>query len=165
MKSYVKFETPREISDKIYSIVEMARDTGKIRKGTNETTKAIEKGSAKLVVIAEDVDPEEVVMHLPVLCDEKKVPYVYVPAKLELGKAAGLSVASAAVAIEAEGNAKELFEETIKKIQLIRGSPDKAEAKSEEKGEEKVGVEEQKPKKERKPRKKKEGESAEQPKQ
>ena len=48
-------------------------------------TKAIERGNAKFVVIAEDVNPKEVVMHLPVLCDEKQVPYSYVATKKELG--------------------------------------------------------------------------------
>ena len=69
---YVKFEVPKELADQVYSVVETARDTGKIRKGTNETTKAVERGQAVLVVIAEDVDPAEIVAHLPPLCDEKK---------------------------------------------------------------------------------------------
>ena len=55
--------------------------TGKIRRGTNETTKAIERGIAKLVIIAEDVTPPEVVAHLPLLCEEKKIPFIFVPTK------------------------------------------------------------------------------------
>ena len=64
-KSYVKFEVPEELKEKVLQAVEIARNSGKIKKGTNETTKAIERGIAKLVVIAEDVEPEEIVMHLP----------------------------------------------------------------------------------------------------
>jgi len=115
-KGYVKFETPKEVSTKAYEAVEMARDTGTVRKGTNEATKAIEKGEATLVVIAEDVDPEEVVMHLPMLCEEKKVPFVYVPLKTELGKASGLSVSCAAIAIAKPGNADAAIKDIIARL-------------------------------------------------
>jgi len=56
------------VAEKTYQLVQIARDSGKLRKGTNETTKAIERGIAKLVVIAEDVEPPQVVAHLPILC-------------------------------------------------------------------------------------------------
>lgn len=116
-KAYVKFQVPKELSDKILQAIESARNTGKIRKGTNETTKAIEKGVAQLVAIAEDVEPEEIVMHLPALCEEKKIPYVYVPSKLELGRAAGIDVGSAAISIVEAGEAKDLLKEIVKKIE------------------------------------------------
>ena len=91
---------------KALEIVEVARATGKIRKGANETTKAIEKGQAKFVVYAEDVSPKEVVMHLPLLCKEKNVLCVAIKRKEDLGAAAGLPVATAAVAVVKEGDAK-----------------------------------------------------------
>ena len=58
---------------KVLEIVEIARTSGKIRKGSNEATKAIEKGEAKLVVYADDVTPKEIIMHLPLLCKEKNI--------------------------------------------------------------------------------------------
>ncbi|MEM1921819.1 MAG: ribosomal L7Ae/L30e/S12e/Gadd45 family protein, partial [Desulfurococcaceae archaeon] len=62
---YIKFETPPDLAEKAYEALKKARETGgKIRKGTNETTKAIERGQAQLVIIAEDVDPPEIVAHL-----------------------------------------------------------------------------------------------------
>ena len=100
--------------DKILHAVEIAKNTGKIRIGTNETTKAIERGIAKLVVIAEDIQPKEVIMHLPHLCDEKKIPYVHVKSKLELGRASGIDVSAASIAITEEGDAKKDIEEIIK---------------------------------------------------
>jgi large subunit ribosomal protein L7Ae len=115
-KSYVKFETPKDVQSKALEAITVAADTGKIRKGANETTKGIESGSATLVVIAEDVDPEEVVMHLPMICGEKNVPYCYVPTKKELGTAAGLPVTCAAIAIEKPGNAAELVKSIIEKV-------------------------------------------------
>ncbi len=91
--------------------VELAAKSGKIKKGTNETTKAIERGLAKLVVAAADVNPKEVCMHLKPLCDEKKVPFVEVPTKQELGTAAGLNVPTSSIAITDEGKAKKLVKE------------------------------------------------------
>lgn len=117
--SYVKFEVPQELAEKALQAVEIARDTGRIRKGTNETTKAVERGQAKLVIIAEDVDPEEIVAHLPPLCEEKEIPYIYVPSKKELGAAAGIEVPAASVAIIEPGKARELVEEIATKVREL----------------------------------------------
>jgi large subunit ribosomal protein L7Ae len=118
---YVKFTVPQELAEKTYEAVKKTRETGgKVKKGTNETTKAVERGLARLVIIAEDVDPPEIVGHLPILCDEKKIPYTYVPSKKRLGEAAGIEVAAASVAIIDPGGAKELVEEIIKQVQRIR---------------------------------------------
>jgi len=118
---YVRFEVPPDIAEKAYEALKKARETGgKIRKGTNETTKAVERGQAKLVLIAEDVDPPEIVAHIPLLCDEKKIPYVYVPSKKRLGEAAGIEVAAASAAIVEPGGAKELVDEIVRKVQEIR---------------------------------------------
>jgi large subunit ribosomal protein L7Ae len=94
----------------VLEIIEAARETGKIRKGVNETTKAVERGIAKLVVVAEDVDPPEIVMHLQSLCDEKKIILKKVPSKSELGRAAGLDVPTASIAIIDAGEAKKKLE-------------------------------------------------------
>ena len=89
-----------------YKIVETARKTGKIDKGTNEVTKAIERGTAKLVVAAEDVQPKEIIQHIPVLCEEKGIPFAFVDSRKKLGLAAGISVATASVAVVEEGDAR-----------------------------------------------------------
>ncbi len=90
----------------IYQIVEKARKTGKIEKGTNEVTKAIERSTAKLIVYAADVDPKEVVQHLPVLCKEKGIPCQEVDNKQKLGIAAGLPVAASSIAVIEGGDAE-----------------------------------------------------------
>jgi len=117
---YVRFEVPKELADRAYEAVEVARDTGKLRKGTNEATKAIERKHAALVVIAEDVEPAEIVAHLPALCDEKGVPYVYVPSKRELGAAAGIDVPSAAIAIAEAGEASSTVKDIIERIKELK---------------------------------------------
>ena len=116
---YVKFEVPKEVVEAAYEALKVARETGKIRKGTNETTKTIERGKAKLVLIAENVSPPEVVAHLPLLCDERKAPYVYVPEKQRIGEALGLTVGSAAAAIEETGESEKLVAEIVEKLKSI----------------------------------------------
>ena len=91
--------------------IEGAKASGKLRKGSNEVTKSLEKGQAKLVVVAGDTSPKEIVMHLPLLAKEKNVPCVEVKSKEELGAAAGLSVGTTAVVVVQEGNAKDLIKE------------------------------------------------------
>ena len=135
-KSYVKFETPKDVQAKALEAITVAADTGRIRKGANEATKAIESGNCALVVIAEDVDPEEVVMHIPMICGEKGIPYCYVATKKELGTAAGLPVTSAAIAIEKPGNAAELVRGIVEKV--AKNLPAKTDAKLENKAEHKA---------------------------
>ena len=117
MAKFVKLEISKDMTDKIYEAIEIAHTTGKLRKGVNETTKCIERGLAKLVILAADVTPEEVVMHLPVICDEKKVLCVEVPSKLELGKAAGLDVGTSSIAIEEMGESKKVVDDIKKKLE------------------------------------------------
>jgi len=99
----------KEKIEQIYEAVELAKATGKIKKGTNEVTKIIERGQAKLVAFASDVNPPEVVMHLPMLCEEKTVPCFKVGTKEELGAAAGIDVSTTAVVIVEPGEAKDIL--------------------------------------------------------
>ena len=89
-----------------YKIIETAKRTGKIEKGTNEVTKAIERGTAKFVVYAGDVDPKEIIQHIPLLCKEKNISCQEVDSKQKLGIAIGLPVAASSVAVIEEGEAK-----------------------------------------------------------
>ena len=89
-----------------YNIIEKARKTGKIEKGTNEVTKAIERETAKLVVYASDVSPKEIIQHIPVLCKEKKIKCVEVDSKQKLGIAAGLSISCSSIAVINPGDAE-----------------------------------------------------------
>ncbi|MFG1530395.1 MAG: 50S ribosomal protein L7Ae [Thermoplasmata archaeon] len=108
---FVRFETPSDVADKVLQLIQVANETGKIRVGTNEVTKSSERAEAKLVVMAEDVDPVEILVHIPMLCEEKRIPYLYVPKKARLGQAAGLTKSSASVAVVEAGEAKGLLEE------------------------------------------------------
>ena len=119
---FVRFEVPKEMVNQLYEVVEIARDSdnGKIAKGSNEVTKMVERGQARFVVMAEDVVPPEVLAHMPMLCDEKDVPYGYVPSKQELGSAAGLSVSTSAVAVVKSGKAKARIDDLSGKLGQLK---------------------------------------------
>jgi large subunit ribosomal protein L7Ae len=118
---YVKFETPQDLVNPILEAIRVAAQSGKVRKGTNEATKAIERGISKLIVIAEDVEPPEVVAHLPIICDEQGAAYAFVPSKQELGKALGIDVTSAAAAILDSGDAQHIVDQVIESISKVKG--------------------------------------------
>ena len=90
----------------VYEIIEKARKTGKVEKGTNEVTKAIERGTAKLVAYGTDVEPKEIVQHLSILCKEKEIPCVEADKKEKLGISVGLNVSCASVAVIEAGDAQ-----------------------------------------------------------
>ena len=103
---------------------EIARSVGRslteFKKGINEATKSIERGNARLVLVAEDVEPAEIIMYLPGLCDDKKAPYIFVPSKKDLGNAVGIERPTAAVAIIVEGKAKDIVADIVEKIGALR---------------------------------------------
>lgn len=117
---YVNIDVPAELKQEALKILEKARDTGKTRKGTNETTKAIERNQAKLVLIADDVQPPEIVAHLPLLCEEKNIPYVVCGTKKDIGKALGLEVQSSSAGILNPGSAKEALAALAKKLSALK---------------------------------------------
>ncbi|MCK5261765.1 MAG: 50S ribosomal protein L7Ae [Thermoplasmatales archaeon] len=120
MAMYIRFQASKEMQDLAYELIEKARDGGKIGKGANEATKHVERGQAKLVVMAEDVSPEEILAHMPILCEEKNIPYTYVPSKEELGNAAGLGTSTSAVAVINPGKEKDMIENIVKKIGALK---------------------------------------------
>ncbi|WP_458206324.1 50S ribosomal protein L7Ae [Haladaptatus sp. NG-SE-30] len=120
MPVYVNYDVPADLQDRALEALEVARDTGSVKKGTNETTKAVERGNADLIYVAEDVQPEEIVMHLPELADEKGIPFIFVETQDDVGHAAGLEVGSAAAAIVDAGEAGEDVDDIASKVEELR---------------------------------------------
>ncbi|PSQ01807.1 50S ribosomal protein L7ae [Halobacteriales archaeon QS_5_70_17] len=120
MPVYVDFDVPADLEEDAIEALEVARDTGSVKKGTNETTKAVERGNARLVYVAEDVQPEEVVMHLPELSEEKDIAYLFVETQDDIGHAAGLEVGSAAAAIVDAGEASADVDDITEKLSELR---------------------------------------------
>ncbi|MGQ9478553.1 MAG: ribosomal L7Ae/L30e/S12e/Gadd45 family protein [Thermoproteota archaeon] len=118
-----EYEPSRELVEEALDLLRLAAKTGKVKRGTNETTKAIERGVAKLAYIADNTDPVEIVLHIPLLSRDRKIPYIVVPDKKQLGEAAGLAnVSAAAVVILEAGEATSMLESVVNKIEAARAA-------------------------------------------
>ncbi|MBY8985231.1 MAG: ribosomal L7Ae/L30e/S12e/Gadd45 family protein [Candidatus Lokiarchaeota archaeon] len=121
--SYIKFQVPDKLKNQLknaLSTIAESRDS-KIRKGMNEVTKSIERVQAKIVIMAEDVNPPEILFHIPLLCEEKGIPYSYLTTKKELGSAARINVSASALAIENVGTGNDgILNDVIKKMEEIK---------------------------------------------
>eukprot|EP00002_Diphylleia_rotans_P021547 TRINITY_DN418_c0_g1_i1.p1 TRINITY_DN418_c0_g1~~TRINITY_DN418_c0_g1_i1.p1 ORF type:complete len:129 (-),score=29.35 TRINITY_DN418_c0_g1_i1:513-899(-) len=82
---------PAQMTQKILDLVQQAVNYKQIKKGANETTKALNRGIAEFIVMAADTEPLEILLHLPLLCEDKNVPYVFVPSRQALGRACGVT--------------------------------------------------------------------------
>jgi large subunit ribosomal protein L7Ae len=114
------FEVPKGLKEQQGELLaDIVKKKGKIRIGINEVTKAVEREKAQLVVIANDVSPAEITMHLPALCREKKIPFTFIDSRKELGEKIGVSVGSAAIAIVDAGDTKSEFEKVVRQVQEL----------------------------------------------
>lgn len=78
-------------SQQILDLVQQAQGVKQLKKGANETTKTLNRGISEFIIMAADTEPIEILLHLPLLCEDKNVPYVFVPSKAALGRACGVS--------------------------------------------------------------------------
>lgn len=120
--SYVKFKVPENLQSAIKNAITKIAETkdSKIRKGMNEVTKSIERGNAKIVIMAEDVSPPEILLHVPLLCEEKKIPYAYLSTKKEVGNVVQINIGSSAISIDNVGTGNEnILKDIIKKIKEL----------------------------------------------
>ena len=100
MTVHIAFETPKDVQDSVYELVKLVGSgNGRLKKGSNEVTKAAERGTAKMIVMAENVNPAELLAHIPLICKEKKIPFIYVEDQTYLAEAAGMNTGAKTAAI------------------------------------------------------------------
>ena len=80
-----------DLSVTILDLVQQATNYKQLKKGANEATKTLNRGISEFIVMAADTEPIEILLHLPLLCEDKNVPYVFVRSKAALGRACGVS--------------------------------------------------------------------------
>lgn len=122
MSVHVRYETPEDVSNKIYELVQ-ACNGGRIKRGSNEVTKVALRKTAAFVVLAEDVNPPELVNHIPLICDDNSIPFGYVPSQEFLAKEAGMEtgVKAASLAImDVPKAAQEMLDEVLELINGLR---------------------------------------------
>jgi U4/U6 small nuclear ribonucleoprotein SNU13 len=80
-----------ELTITLLDLIQQATNYKQLKKGANEATKTLNRGISEMIVMAADAEPLEILLHLPLLCEDKNVPYVFVPSKVALGRACGVS--------------------------------------------------------------------------
>jgi len=131
MSEFIKFSVPEDLRVLQDETIKKLSKSGKIKIGINEVTKTIERGNAKFVLIAEDVSPAEIVMHIPIISKEKKIPFSYAKTKEDLGKMVGISAKASCVAITDAGSMQKELTTLIDKIEEVSGGK-KAAVKTED---------------------------------
>ena len=107
MSVHIAFETPKDVQDSVYELVKLVGGgNGRLKKGSNEVTKAAERGTAQMIVMAENVNPAELLAHIPLICKEKKIPFIYVEDQAYLAEAAGMNSGAKTAAIALMEGAK-----------------------------------------------------------
>jgi Ribosomal protein HS6-type (S12/L30/L7a) len=79
------------LTQQILDVVQQSQNLRQLKKGANEATKTLNRGISEFIIMAADTEPIEILLHLPLLCEDKNVPYVFVPSKAALGRACGVS--------------------------------------------------------------------------
>ncbi|KAJ3273784.1 RNA binding protein snu13 [Terramyces sp. JEL0728] len=88
-----------QLSNKIIDLVQQASHYKQLKKGANEATKTLNRGISEFIIMAADTEPIEILLHIPLLCEDKNVPYVFVPSRAALGRACGVSRAVVACSV------------------------------------------------------------------
>lgn len=107
---------PDSLTTAILELVKKAQNSKQLRKGANEVTKSLNRSKAEIVIIAADTDPIEIVMHLPLLCEDKNVPYVYIPSRAALGRACSIPRSAIAVSIVQNNKGRDSFQKEIENM-------------------------------------------------
>lgn len=135
LAAIVPFAKPlasKKLNKKLLKTVKKASKAKNVKRGVKEVVKALRKGDKGLVVIAGDIYPEDVISHIPVLCEENSVPYIFIPSKQDLGSAGSTKRPTSVVFIvpgsnkrkdakakEREEEYKESFNEVVKEVQAL----------------------------------------------
>ncbi|KAJ9108699.1 RNA binding protein snu13 [Naganishia onofrii] len=88
-----------QLTNQILDLVQQAAHYNQLKKGANEATKTLNRGICEFIILTADTEPIEILLHLPLLCEDKNVPYVFLPSKTALGRACGVSRAVIAASV------------------------------------------------------------------
>ena len=100
-----------KVEKKLLKLVKHGMKDKIIRRGVKETVKALRKDKGGVVIIAADISPIDVLSHLPVLCEEKGVPYIYVKSRAEVGEACKTKRPTSCVMITKPDKGKDSYDD------------------------------------------------------
>ncbi|KAG7154975.1 H/ACA ribonucleoprotein complex subunit 2-like protein-like [Homarus americanus] len=90
-----------------------------LRNGLKDVQTRIRKGETGIVIFAGDVSPIEVMCHLPAVCEEKQLPYIYTPSRQDLGAAMGVKRGSLTVLIRENDKYQDLYDKVKEDINKV----------------------------------------------
>ncbi|XP_039631365.1 H/ACA ribonucleoprotein complex subunit 2-like protein [Polypterus senegalus] len=109
----------RKLSKKLYKCIKKASKMKQIRRGVKEVQKFINKGEKGIVVLAGDTLPIDVYCHIPVLCEDKSIPYVYIPSKVDLGSSAGSKRPTCVLMIKQHDDYQDAYEQCLEEVSCL----------------------------------------------
>ncbi|XP_072518178.1 H/ACA ribonucleoprotein complex subunit 2-like protein [Salminus brasiliensis] len=109
----------RKLSKKLYKCVKKAAKLKQIRRGVKEVQKFINKGETGIVVLAGDTLPIDVYCHFPVMCEDRNLPYAYIPSKVDLGSSAGSKRPTCVIMIKPHDEYKEAYDECLEEVSAL----------------------------------------------
>ncbi|XP_037543124.1 H/ACA ribonucleoprotein complex subunit 2-like protein [Nematolebias whitei] len=107
---------PRKLSKKLYKCVKKAARVKNIRRGVKEVQKFLKKGEKGIVVLAGDTLPIDVYCHVPVMCEDRNLPYAFIPSKMDLGSSAGSKRPTCVILIKSHPDYQEAFDECLQEV-------------------------------------------------
>ncbi|KAG9346833.1 hypothetical protein JZ751_007179 [Albula glossodonta] len=110
---------PRKLSKKLYKCVKKAAKVKQIRRGVKEVQKFINKGEKGIVVLAGDTLPIDVYCHLPIMCEDRNLPYAYIPSKVDLGSSAGSKRPTCVIMIKPHEEYQEAYNECLEEVTAL----------------------------------------------
>ncbi|KAM0730744.1 H/ACA ribonucleoprotein complex subunit 2-like protein [Formica fusca] len=114
---------PKKLTKKIYKCIKKAsKHKTYLRNGLKDVQKHLRKGETGLVVFAGDVYPIEIMCHLPIVCEDKNIPYCFTPSRLDIGTAMGVKRGSLMVLIKEHLDYKDLYDE-VKSAMITLSTP------------------------------------------
>ncbi|TGZ57744.1 NHP2-like protein 1 [Temnothorax curvispinosus] len=111
----------QKLTQDILNLVSQAYSYSQLKKGANESTKSLNRGLSEFIVMAADTQPLEILLHLPLLCEDKNVPYVFVRSKQALGRACGVNrpVVACSVMSKDGSQLKQQIQDIQKRIEKL----------------------------------------------
>ncbi|XP_046822151.1 H/ACA ribonucleoprotein complex subunit 2-like protein [Vespa crabro] len=120
VNSIAKPMASRKLAKKIYKCIKKAsKHRTYLRNGLKDVQKHIRKGEKGLVIFAGDVFPIEIMCHLPIVCEDKDIPYCYTPSRLDIGTAMGVKRGSLMVLIKEHPEYKDLYDELVSTMKTL----------------------------------------------
>lgn len=112
----------RDMRSALTCLIDAASKEKNVRRGVKEVVKAVRKGEKGICVIAGDISPIDVISHLPVLCEDNSVHYIFVPSKEALGTAGQTKRPTSCVLIKpgSDDDTQEKYKEVAKKVKSMQ---------------------------------------------